>query len=163
MTTNVNLQAQDEAKHSHTREELLTDSVVRRGDKLGNLFVRRLTAETFSLLGDIDNLFIRGLKGETNTSKKNNPVWAIGEYIYVHTADRYEVLDVVMDDKQLRKKVADLLASELSEMETLNAAVKIAEKHVAEYFAAQAEGVQDPNTKRAGKASARAGKQDTSA
>jgi hypothetical protein len=153
----------EEAVAAPTREELLTSSVVRRGDRIGNLFIRKMTAETLSLLTDIDNFFIRGAQGERGISKNNNPMWATGEFIYIHTADRREVLDVVSDAKELRGKVADLLASELASMEVLTAALKIVEKNVAEYFGAQAEAVKDGSNKKAGKALARAGRQDTSA
>ena len=161
---NEDLQTDEEALDAPKRDNLLASAILqRKGRPLGELIVRKITAETLSYLFEINNFFIRGLKGDREkVSPANaNAIWSTAEFIYLHAGDPDEVADVVWLPTLFRQKVRETLAGPLNDPLILNAALPLIETMVGEYFAAQTEVAATPGrTKlaRPGKAQARHGK-----
>jgi hypothetical protein len=148
------------------RAELLKTAALVKGRTLGPLTVRPMTAETLSYLFECENLFIRGMKGERVAPANANAVWSTAEFVYIHAGDPDEVADVIWDRAALKAKVREFLAGPLNDPTVLAAALPIIEHMVAEYFAAQTQAKPQKGIKglkAPGKASARLGKQATSA
>lgn len=149
-----------------TRAELLKTAALVKGRTLGPLTVRPMTAETLSYLFECENLFIRGMKGERVAPANANAVWSTAEFVYIHAGDPDEVAEVIWDRAALKAKVREFLAGPLNDPTVLAAALPIIEYMVAEYFAAQTQAKPQKGIKglkAPGKASARLGKQATSA
>lgn len=147
------------------RETLLKSAVLSKGRALGPLIVRPLTAETLSYLFEVENFFIKGMKGERVAPQNANAIWSTAEFIYIHTADEDEVATLIWDKTAFKKAVRAYLAGPMNDPKILTAALPIIETMVQEYFAAQTEAAPESSNikglKRPGKASARHGKPAT--
>jgi hypothetical protein len=155
----------DEAIASPTRPELLKTAALTKGRPLGELVVRPLTAETLSYLFEIENFFIKGMKGERVSPANANAIWSTGEFIYIHAGDPDEVAESIWYRSEFRTKVRAFLSGPLNDPKILSAALPIIEQIVTEYFAAQSEATPQAGRKglhKPGKESARAGKRATS-
>jgi hypothetical protein len=147
------------------RPELLKTAALVRGRPLGELVVRPMTAETLSYLFEIENFFIKGMKGERVSPANANAIWSTGEFIYIHAGDSDEVAEAIWYRSEFRAKVREFLSGPLNDPKVLSAALPIIEQMVTEYFAAQSEVAPQPGRKglhKPGKESARRGKQATS-
>jgi hypothetical protein len=146
------------------REELLATATLQAGRKLGSLTIRKMTAETLSYLFQVENFFIRGLKGDRVSPNNANAIWSTAEYVYIHAGDPDEVAECIWFRSDFRSNVRAMLRGPLNDHKILTAALPIIETSVAEYFAAQSEVQEQPGlTKlsKPGKASARHGKRPT--
>ncbi len=159
--------ATDEEATANTlppREDLHATAALQGARKLGSLTIRKMTAETLSYLFQVENFFIRGLKGERVSPNNANAIWSTAEYVYIHAGDPEEVAECIWFRSDFRTNVRAMLSGPLNDHKLLTAALPIIEASVAEYFAAQSE-VQEQSgmTKltKPGKASARHGKQHT--
>jgi hypothetical protein len=147
------------------RPELLKTAALVKGRPLGELVVRPMTAETLSYLFEIENFFIKGMKGERVSPANANAIWSTGEFIYIHAGDPDEVAESIWYRSEFRAKVREFLSGPLNDPKVLSAALPIIEAMVTEYFAAQSEVAPQPGRKglhKPGKESARRGKQATS-
>jgi hypothetical protein len=154
----------EEAIETQTRPELLKSATIVKGRTLGSLTVRPMTAETLSYLFEVENFYIKGMKGERVSASNANAIWSTGEFIYIHAGDPDDVADSVWDREDFRRNVREMLAGPLNDPKILTAALPIIETMVTEYFAAQSEVVPQTGNKvlqRPGKGSARRGKQAT--
>ena len=167
MNTNDNDFATDEEATAATlppREDLHATAALQGARKLGSLRIRKMTAETLSYLFQIENFFIRGLKGERVSAGNANAIWSTAEYVYIHAGDPEEVAESIWYKTDFRASVRKMLQGPLNDPKMLTEALPIIEASVAEYFAAQSEVQAQPGmTKltKPGKASARHGKQHT--
>jgi hypothetical protein len=164
MTTEDHL-TDDEAIDTPARPELLKTAALVKGRPLGDLVVRPLTAETLSYLFEVENFFIKGMKGERVSASNANAIWSTGEFIYIHAGDPDEVAETIWYKSEFRAKVREFLAGPLNDPKILTEALPIIEQMVTEYFAAQSEIVPQAGKKnliKPGKESARAGRQATS-
>ena len=146
------------------REELLATATLQAGRKLGSLTIRKMTAETLSYLFQVENFFIRGIKGDRVSPNNANAIWSTAEYVYIHSADPDEVAESIWYPLEFRTNVRKTLRGPLNDPKMLTEALPIIEASVAEYFAAQSEVQAQPGmTKltKPGKASARHGKRHT--
>lgn len=162
MNTTDNLTDEEAVAEPASREHLMKTAVLSRGRALGEMVVRPITAETLSYLFEIQNLFIRGIKGERIASQNANAIWSTAEFIYIHSADEDEVAAAIWDRAVFRRSVRAYLAGPLNDPAILTASLPIIEQMVSEYFAAQSEaqpGAAKDTVTRVGKASARRGKQ----
>lgn len=147
------------------RPELLKTAMLTKGRKLGDLIVRPMTAETLSYLFEVENFFIKGMKGDRVSPANANAIWSTGEFIYIHAGDPEEVAECIWYRSDFRANVRAMLAGPLNDPAVLTAALPIIEQMVAEYFAAQSEAAPQAGKtgfKKPGKASARHGKPATS-
>jgi hypothetical protein len=147
------------------RPELLKQAALVKGRPLGELVVRPMTAETLSYLFEIENFFIKGMKGERVSPANANAIWSTGEFIYIHAGDPDEVAEAIWYRSEFRAKVREFLSGPLNDPKVLSAALPIIEAMVTEYFAAQSEVAPQAGRKglhKPGKESARRGKQATS-
>lgn len=149
------------------RPQALSRAVLTKGRKLGELTVRPMTAETLSYLFEVENFFIKGMKGERVAAANANAIWSTGEFIYIHAGDPEEVAESIWFRADFRANVRAMLAGPLNDPKILSDALPIIEEMVREYFAAQTEAAPQPGRggfkKPVGKASPRLGKQATSA
>jgi hypothetical protein len=155
----------DEAIAEPTRPEALKSAALVKGRPLGPLTVRPLTAETLSYLFEVENFFIRGMKGDRVSPQNANAIWSTGEFIYIHAGDPDDVAFSIWHRPTFRERVREMLAGPLNDPATLTAALPIIEQMVTEYFASQNEAAPQHGRKgmsRPGKESARAGKPATS-
>ena len=146
------------------REDLHATAALQGARKLGSLTIRKMTAETLSYLFQVENFFIRGLKGDRISAGNANAIWSTAEYVYIHAGDPEEVAESIWYKTEFRSNVRQMLQGALNDPKILTAALPIIEASVAEYFAAQSEVQAQPGmTKlsKPGKASARHGKQHT--
>lgn len=166
MTTDNEFATDEEATAADLppREELHATAALQGARKLGALRIRKMTAETLSYLFQVENFFIRGLKGERVSPNNANAIWSTAEYVYIHSADPDEVAECIWYPLEFRTNVRKMLRGPLNDPKMLTEALPIIEASVAEYFAAQSEVQAQPGmTKltKPGKASARHGKQHT--
>lgn len=153
--------ATDEEILQESRPEILSKAILSKGRRLGELNVRPITAETLSYLFEVENFFIKGMKGERVSAANANAIWSTGEFIYIHAADPDIVADVIWHRDEFREGVRAFLRGPLNDPKILTEALPIIEQMVAEYFAAQSEVSAAPTGSklvRPGKASARHGK-----
>jgi hypothetical protein len=147
------------------RPEILARAVLTKGRKLGELTVRPLTAETLSYLFEVENFFIKGMKGERVSASNANAIWSTGEFIYIHAGDPDEVAESIWYRSEFRANVRGFLSGPLNDPAILTAALPLIEEMVREYFAAQSEAAPQPGRgglkKPVGKGSARVGKPAT--
>lgn len=146
-----------------SRQETLGRAALQHTRKLGSLTVRKITAESLSYLFEVENFYIKGLKGERVAPANANAIWATAEFIYIHSADPNIVAETVWYRSDFREGVRNLLANELNDPKVLMDALPLIEEMVREYFAAQTNVVKSGAAKLAkpGKASARHGKRAT--
>jgi hypothetical protein len=147
------------------RPQILSRATLTKSRKLGELTVRPMTAETLSYLFEVENFYIKGMKGERVSPSNANAIWSTGEFIYIHAGDPEEVAESIWYRSDFRQNVRAMLAGPLNDPAILTAALPIIEEMVTEYFAAQSETKPTPGKpqiQRAGKASARRGNQATS-
>jgi hypothetical protein len=164
MSTTDHLSDEEAIADQPVRETLLKTAVLSKGRPLGDMIIRPLTAETLSYLFEVQNLFIRGMKGERVAPSNANAIWSTAEFIYIHSADPDEVATTIWDKEDFRRAVRACLAGPMNDPKILTEALPIIEHMVAEYFAAQSEAQPDTAktaVKRVGKASARHGKPAT--
>lgn len=164
MSTTDHLSDEEAIADQPVRETLLKTAVLSKGRPLGDMIIRPLTAETLSYLFEVQNLFIRGMKGERVSPSNANAIWSTAEFIYIHSADPDEVATTIWDAESFRRSVRAYLAGPMNDPKILTQALPIIEHMVSEYFAAQTEAQPEApkmHAKRAGKASARHGKQAT--
>ena len=157
--------ATDEEVIEQERPQLLKTSMLAKGRKLGELIVRPLTAETLSYLFEVENFFIKGMKGDRVSAANANAIWSTGEFIYIHAGDPDEVAESIWYRSEFRANVRKMLSGPLNDPAVLTAALPIIEQMVGEYFAAQSEVAPQAGkhgVKRPGKAPARHGKPATS-
>jgi hypothetical protein len=162
MMTNDHLT--DDEAIATPRPELLKTAALVKGRPLGELIVRPMTAETLSYLFEVENFFIKGMKGERVSASNANAIWSTGEFIYIHAGNPDEVADCVWYRSDFRIKVREMLSGPLNDPKMLTQALPIIEQMVAEYFATQTEvapRAAKPGIKMPGKTSARRGKQAT--
>jgi hypothetical protein len=155
----------EEAIETQTRPELLQSASLVKGRTLGSLTVRPMTAETLSYLFEVENFYIKGMKGDRVSPSNANAIWSTGEFIYIHAGEPDEVAESIWYRSDFRTNVRAMLAGPLNDPVILTAALPIIEQMVTEYFAAQSETVPQAGKKglhRPGKESARRGKQATS-
>jgi hypothetical protein len=153
--------ATDEEILQESRPEILSKAILSKGRKLGELIVRPITAETLSYLFEVENFFIKGMKGERVSAANANAIWSTGEFIYIHAADPDIVAEVIWRRDEFREGVRAFLRGPLNDPKMLTDALPIIEQSVTEYFAAQSEVAAAPTGSklvRPGKASARHGK-----
>jgi hypothetical protein len=153
--------ATDEEILQESRPEILSKAILSKGRKLGELTVRPITAETLSYLFEVENFFIKGMKGERVSAANANAIWSTGEFIYIHAADPDIVAEVIWRRDEFREGVRAFLRGPLNDPKILTDALPIIEQSVTEYFAAQSEVSAAPSGSklvRPGKASARHGK-----
>jgi hypothetical protein len=146
------------------RPELLKQAALVKGRPLGELVVRPMTAETLSYLFEVENFFIKGMKGERASANNANAIWSTAEFIYIHAGLEDEVADSIWNREEFRLNVRRMLSGPLNDPQILAAALPIIEQSVAEYFATQTQAAPQPGKARLkmpGKASARRGKQAT--
>lgn len=151
----------EEILQSESRPEILSKAVLTKGRRLGELTVRPITAETLSYLFEVENFFIKGMKGERVSAANANAIWSTGEFIYIHAADPDIVAEVIWRRDEFREGVRSFLRGPLNDPKLLTEALPIIEQMVTEYFAAQSEVAAAPSGSklvRPGKASARHGK-----
>jgi hypothetical protein len=156
----------EEATQEPARPELLKTAMLTKGRKLGELIVRPLTAETLSYLFEVENFFIKGMKGDRVSASNANAIWSTGEFVYIHAGDPDEVAESIWYRSEFRANVRKMLSGPLNDPAVLTAALPIIEQMVGEYFAAQSEVAPQAGKtgiKRPGKAPARHGKEATSA
>jgi hypothetical protein len=162
MTTDNDFATDEEATAAlPPREDLHATAALQGARKLGSLRIRKMTAETLSYLFQVENFFIRGLKGDRVSAANANAIWSTAEYVYIHAADQDEVAECIWYPIEFRTNVRKMLQGPLNDPKMLTAALPIIESGVAEYFAAQSEVQAQPGrTKLAkpGKAQARHGK-----
>ena len=165
MTTDNDFATDEEATAAlPPREDLHATAALQGARKLGALRIRKMTAETLSYLFQVENFFIRGLKGDRVSAGNANAIWSTAEYVYIHAGDPEEVAESIWYKTEFRSNVRQMLQGALNDPKILTAALPIIEASVAEYFAAQSEVQAQPGmTKlsKPGKASARHGKQHT--
>ena len=165
MTTDNDFATDEEATAAlPPREDLHATAALQGARKLGALRIRKMTAETLSYLFQVENFFIRGLKGERVSAANANAIWSTAEYVYIHAADRDEVAESIWYPIEFRANVRKMLQGPLNDPKMLTEALPIIESSVGEYFAAQSEVQAQPGmTKltKPGKASARHGRQLT--
>jgi hypothetical protein len=156
----------EEAIETPTRPDALKSAALVKGRRLGDLVVRPLTAETLSYLFEVENFFIKGMKGDRVSPTNANAIWSTGEFIYIHAGEPDEVAETIWYRSDFRAKVRELLAGPLNDPTVLTAALPIIEQMVTEYFAAQSNVIPQAGKpgipRKSGKASARRGKQATS-
>jgi hypothetical protein len=143
------------------REQLLETATIERGIPLGDMTVRKITAETLSYLFQIENFFIRGLQGERASANNANAIWSTAEFIYIHTANPDEVASLVWNRIAFRSAIRDFLSGPFNDPKLLTDSLPIIEKLVGEYFAAQSKVVATPGRSKVvmpGKQQARHGK-----
>jgi len=153
--------ATDEEILQESRPEILSKAVLSKGRSLGELTVRPITAETLSYLFEVENFFIKGMKGERVSAANANAIWSTGEFIYIHAADPDIVAEVIWQRDEFREGVRAFLRGPLNDPKILTDALPIIEQSVTEYFAAQSEVAAAPTGSklvRPGKALARHGK-----
>lgn len=153
--------ATDEEILQESRPEILSKSILTKGRSLGELTVRPITAETLSYLFEVENFFIKGMKGERVSAANANAIWSTGEFIYIHAADPDIVAEVIWRRDEFREGVRAFLRGPLNDPKILTDALPIIEQMVTEYFAAQSEVSAAPTGSklvRPGKALARHGK-----
>ena len=146
------------------REELLATATLQPGRKLGSLTIRKMTAETLSYLFQVENFFIRGLKGDRVSPNNANAIWSTAEFLYIHCGDPQEVRHNVWLRSQWRQAVGDFLGGPLNDPKLLSDALPVIEEMVLGYFAVQTEAARKgkgPRIPVAGKEQARVGKQAT--
>jgi len=145
------------------RHETLSKAAIQHTRKLGPLTVRKITAESLSYLFEVENFYIKGLKGERVAPANANAIWATAEFVYIHSADPNIVAETVWHRDEFREGVRGLLANELNDPKMLMDALPMIEEMVREYFAAQTDVAATGKTKlaRPGKALARHGKRAT--
>jgi hypothetical protein len=156
--------ATDEEMIEQERPQLLKTAMLAKTRKLGDLIVRPLTAETLSYLFEIENFFIKGMKGDRVSPNNANAIWSTGEFIYIHAGDPEEVAESIWYRSEFRTNVRKMLAGPLNDPVVLTQALSVIEQMVGEYFAAQSEVAPQsgkPRIKQVGKAPARHGKQAT--
>lgn len=156
----------EEQMQEPARPELLKTAMLTKGRKLGELIVRPLTAETLSYLFEVENFFIKGMKGDRVSASNANAIWSTGEFVYIHAGDPDEVAESIWYRSEFRANVRKMLSGPLNDPAVLTAALPIIEQMVGEYFAAQSEVAPQAGKtgiKRPGKAPARHGKEATSA
>ena len=166
MSTNNEFATDEEATAADLppREELLATATLQPGRKLGSLTIRKMTAETLSYLFQVENFFIRGLKGDRVSPNNANAIWSTAEFVYIHAADPDEVAECIWDPIEFRTNVGKMLQGPLNGPKMLTEALPIIETSVAEYFAAQNEVQEKPGfakLSKPGKAQARHGKRHT--
>ena len=147
------------------RPQVLSRATLTKGRRLGELTVRPMTAETLSYLFEVENFYIKGMKGDRVSPSNANAIWSTGEFIYIHAGDPDEVAESIWYRSDFRTNVRAMLAGPLNDPAILTAALPIIEEMVREYFAAQSEAAPQAGKKglsRPGKESARRGKQATS-
>jgi hypothetical protein len=147
------------------RPQVLSRATLTKGRRLGELTVRPMTAETLSYLFEVENFYIKGMKGDRVSPSNANAIWSTGEFIYIHAGEPDEVAESVWYRSDFRNNVRAMLAGPLNDPAILTAALPIIEEMVREYFAAQSEAAPQAGKKglsRPGKESARRGKQATS-
>jgi hypothetical protein len=155
----------EEAIETKPRPELLKTAALVKGRTLGPLNVRPMTAETLSYLFEVENFFIKGMKGERVSANNANAVWSTAEFIYIHAGDPEEVAESIWYRREFRANVRAMLAGPLNDPALLTAALPVIEQMVTEYFAAQSDAAPQAGKKvlhRPGKGSARHGKPATS-
>ena len=154
----------EEAIATPSRLEVLTKETLTKGRSLGPLTIRPMTAETLSYLFEVENFFIRGMKGERVSAQNANAIWSTAEFLYIHCGDPQEVRYNVWLRSQWRQAVGDFLAGPLNDPKLLADALPIIEEMVLGYFAVQTEAARKgkgPRLPIAGKEQARVGKQAT--
>ena len=154
----------DEEAIAPSRLEVLTKSTLTKGRSLGPLTVRPMTAETLSYLFEVENFFIRGMKGERVSAQNASAIWSTAEFLYIHCGDPQEVRHNVWLRSQWRQAVGDFLGGPLNDPKLLSDALPLIEEMVLGYFAVQTEAARKgkgPRIPVAGKEQARVGKQAT--
>jgi hypothetical protein len=154
----------EEAIATPSRLEVLAKSTLTKGRSLGPLTIRPMTAETLSYLFEVENFFIRGMKGERVSAQNANAIWSTAEFLYIHCGDPQEVRHNVWLRSQWRQAVGDFLGGPLNDPKLLSDALPLIEEMVLGYFAVQTEAirkVKGPKVPIAGKEQARVGKQAT--
>jgi len=147
-----------------TREELLTSGTKMEKPEIRGIKLRKITAETLTYLWERKNIFI--YKDEDGRSARNNPIWSIAEFVYIHSGDPIDVAQNMMREREFIRSVRDLMNNQLNGFEIVREAMPVIELMVAEYQAAQSEiatsGSPSAVAASPGKAQARFGKPATS-
>jgi len=147
-----------------TREELLTSGAKMEKPEIRGIKLRKITAETLTYLWERKNVFL--FKDEEGRAARNNPIWSIAEFVYIHSADPIDVAQSMMHERDFIAAVRELMINELQGFEIVEEAMPVVERMVAEYQAAQNEiatsGSASAIASSPGKAQARFGKRATS-
>jgi hypothetical protein len=147
-----------------TRDDLLTSGMKMEKPEIRGIRLRKITAETLTYLWERKNVFI--FKDSDGRSARNNPIWSIAEFVYIHSADPIDVAQSMMHERDFIGCVRELMNNELQGFEIVQEAMPVVESMVAEYQAAQSEiatsGSASAVAASPGKAQARFGKRATS-
>jgi len=147
-----------------TRDDLLTSGMKMEKPEIRGIRLRKITAETLTYLWERKNVFI--FKDSDGRSSRNNPIWSIAEFVYIHSADPIDVAQSMMHERDFIGCVRELMNNELQGFEIVQEAMPVVESMVAEYQAAQSEiatsGSASAVAASPGKAQARFGKRATS-
>jgi hypothetical protein len=147
-----------------TRDDLLTSGMKMEKPEIRGIRLRKITAETLTYLWERKNVFI--FKDSDGRSARNNPIWSIAEFVYIHSADPIDVAQSMMHEREFIGCVRELMNNELQGFEIVQEAMPVVESMVAEYQAAQSEiatsGSASAVAASPGKAQARFGKRATS-
>jgi hypothetical protein len=164
--TTTDLQTDEEIlnEDNPTREDLLTSGAKMENPVIRGIKLRKITAETLTYLWERKNIFI--FKDEDGRSARNNPIWSIAEFVYIHSSDPIDVAQSMMHERDFIAAVRELMNNELQGFEIVQEAMPVVESMVAEYQAAQSEiatrGSASAVSASPGKAQARFGKRATS-
>jgi hypothetical protein len=147
-----------------TRDDLLTSGVKMEKPEIRGIRLRKITAESLTYLYERKNVFI--FRDSDGRSARNNPIWSIAEFVYIHSADPIDVAQSMIHERDFIGCVRELMNNELQGFEIVQEAMPVVESMVAEYQAAQSEiatnGSASAVAASPGKAQARFGKRATS-
>jgi hypothetical protein len=111
-----------------------------------------------SYLWELKNMFV--FRDDKGRVVRNNPMLAVAEFVYIHSADIDEVAENMTDPTALREAVRAVMNGPLAGLAMMNEAVPVIEGMIKEYMAAQSEIDSRTGSESAasGKGQARAGK-----
>jgi hypothetical protein len=120
-----------------TREQLLSSGAKMEQPTIRGIKLRKITAETLTYLWERKNVFL--FKDESGRSARNNPIWSIAEFVYMHSADPIDVAQSMMHERDYVAAVRSLMVNQLEGFQIVEEAMPVIERMVLEYQAAQNE------------------------
>lgn len=127
-----------------TRDELLTAGAKMEQPEIRGIKLRKITAETLTYLWERKNVFL--YKDDEGRAARNNPIWSIAEFVYMHSADPIDVAQSMMHERNYTKAVRELMVNQLEGFHIVEEAMPVIERMVIEYQAAQNEIVASGNS-----------------
>ena len=120
-----------------TRDELLSAGAKMEQPEIRGIKLRKITAETLTYLWERKNMFL--FKDEDGRAARNNPIWSIAEFVYIHSGDPINVAQSMMHERNYIKAVRELMINQLEGFQIVEEAMPVIERMVTEYQAAQNE------------------------